>query len=150
MPQSYASLTCHVVFSTKNREPLLAEDLTARTYEYIGGICRETKNILLAAGGMADHVHLLVSLGKQMCVADLVRTIKSSSSGWIHRTFAELRGFAWQTGYGAFSVSISNIDAVKRYIANRAEHHRVETFQEEYLEFLQRHHLQYDERYIWE
>ena len=95
----------------------------------------------MAAGGMPDHVHLLISVGRQMSVADLVRTIKANTSGWIHETFANQGGFAWQNGYGAFSVSLSNIEAVKQYIANQAEHHRTKSFQEEYVEFLRRHGL---------
>ncbi len=150
MPQSFASLYCHIIFSTKNREPLIVGELATRIYEYIGGICRESGNVLLAAGGMPDHVHLLISLGKQTTVSDFVRTIKANSSGWIHRTFANQGGFAWQSGYGAFSVSLSNIEAVKLYIANQAEHHRTKSFQEEFIEFLKRHGLAYDERYLWE
>ncbi len=150
MPQSFASLYCHVIFSTKDRETLIVGELSTRIYEYIGGICRETGNVLLASGGMPDHVHLLISVGRQMSVADLVRTIKANTSGWIHKTFANQGGFAWQNGYGAFSVSLSNIEAVKQYIANQAEHHRTKSFQEEYVEFLRRHGLEFDERYLWE
>lgn len=150
MPQSFASLYCHIIFGTKNREPLIVGELATRIYEYIGGICRESGNVLLAAGGMPDHVHLLISLDRQMSVADLVRTIKTNSSKWIHETFANQRGFAWQNGYGAFSVSLSNVEAVKQYIANQAEHHRTKSFQEEYVEFLNRHGLKFDERYLWE
>ena len=149
MPQSFVCMTCHVIFSTKNREPLITAEVATRLYEYIGGTARETGNRLLAAGGMPDHVHLVVSLGKQETVADTVRNIKSNSSRWIHETFANLRGFAWQTGYGAFSVSLSNVDDVKRYIANQHEHHRVRTFQEEFIALLKRHNIEYDERYIW-
>jgi putative transposase len=150
MPQSFASLNCHLIFSTKNCEPLIVAEMTPRIYEYIGGICRETGNVLLAAGGMPDHVHLLISMGRQTSVADLVRTIKANSSGWVHKTFANQGGFAWQNGYGAFSVSLSNVEAVRQYIANQSDHHRTKTFQEEYLEFLKRHNLHYDERYLWE
>jgi len=150
MPQSFASLTCHVIFSTKNREPLIIGELAPRIYEYVGGICRETGNVLLAAGGTPDHVHLLISVGKQTSIADLVRTIKANASGWIHKTFANQGGFAWQSGYGAFSVSLSNIDGVTQYIANQSEHHRTKSFQEEFMEFLKRHNLQYNEQYLWE
>ncbi len=149
MPQSFISMNCHVIFSTKNREPLLTPEVATRLYEYIGGTACETGNRLLAAGGMPDHVHLVVSLGKQEAVADTVRDIKSNASRWIHETFAKLRGFVWQTGYGAFSVSLSNVDDVKRYIANQQEHHRVRTFKEEFIAFLKRHNIEYDERYIW-
>jgi REP element-mobilizing transposase RayT len=149
MPQSFVSMNCHMIFSTKNREPLIETDFAPRLYEYVGGVCRSRGNVLLAAGGMPDHVHLLVSLGKQASVVDAVRDIKSNSSAWIHETRVDLRGFAWQTGYGAFGVSHSNVDDVQTYIAGQREHHRVRTFQEEFLLFLERHHIQYDARYIW-
>jgi len=99
---------------------------------------------------MPDHVHLLASLSKQTCVSDIIRDIKSNSSRWIYETFDRLRGFAWQTGYGAFSVSLSNIDSVCKYIIDQQEHHRVRSFQEEFIAFLKRHRLDYDERYIWD
>jgi len=124
--------------------------MPTRLYEYTAGILRETGGKLITAGGMPDHVHLLVSLGKQKALADAVRDVKANSSRWIHETFENLRGFAWQTGYGAFAVSYSNIDDVKRYIANQKDHHRVRTFKEEFLAFLKRHDIEYDERYIWD
>jgi REP element-mobilizing transposase RayT len=139
-----------MIFSTKNREPLLVGDAAARLYAYIGGICRNSGNVLTAAGGMPDHVHLLVALGKQSCVADVVRDIKSNSSGWIHKEFSSLRGFAWQTGYGAFGASHSSVGEVTRYIAVQHEHHRVRQFQEEFRLSLKRHEIKYDERYVWD
>ncbi len=150
MPQSLASLNCHVIFSTKNREPLIAAEVASRVYEYLGGICRETGNVLLAAGGIPDHVHLLISMGRQMSVADMIRTLKANSSGWIHRELPTLRGFAWQNGYGAFSVSFSNVPATRNYIACQAEHHSTRSFQEEYRDFLKRHQISYDDRYVWD
>ncbi len=150
MPQSFACLNCHIIFSTKHREPLLLPDRAPRLYAYIGGAVRAKGSSLTAAGGMPDHVHLLVSLGKQTSAANLVRDIKSNSSRWIHETVSGLSAFAWQAGYGAFSVSRSNLDKLKGYIAGQHEHHRVRSFQEEFLEFLKRHELQYDERYIWD
>ncbi len=98
MPQSLVSMNTHMVFSTKNREPLILPDLAPRLYQYIGGTCRAKGNVLRCAGGMPDHVHLLVSLGKQSAITDTLRDIKANSSGWIHETFPEMRGFAWQTG----------------------------------------------------
>jgi putative transposase len=150
MPQSLACLNCHIIFSTKNREPLLTHGWTPRLYEYIGGILRTKNCSLLAAGGMADHLHVLVSFGKQISIADVVRDIKSNSSHWIHESFDSLHGFAWQSGYGAFTVSASNLGDVKRYIANQTEHHKMHSFQEEFLAFLERHEIEYDERYLWE
>ena len=150
MPQSFACLNCHIIFSTKNREPVIMPDFAPRLYQYIGGIAHNTGNTLMAAGGMPDHIHLLVSLGRESCMADVVRDIKSNSSRWIHETVANLRGFAWQSGYGAFAVSYSSLVQVRQYIADQQEHHRVRTFQEEFRAFLKRHNIQYDERYVWD
>src|SRR5581483_7183988 len=124
MPQSYFSVNLHLIFSTKHRDPLITADLQPRLFEYVGGILREQSSVLLAAGGMPDHVHLLVSLGKEISVAELLRLVKANSSKWVHDTYPSLRHFAWQSGYGAFSVSFSNLPVVKRYLANQAEHHR--------------------------
>jgi putative transposase len=150
MPQSFACLHCHVIFSTKNRELLILPAWASRLYEYIGGIARAKYCVLISANGMPDHVHLLVSLCKQICVSDIIRDIKSNSSHWIYETFDNLRGFAWQSGYGAFAVSYSNIDSVRNYIKDQREHHRVRSFQEELIAFLKRHRIEYDERYIWD
>lgn len=150
MPQSFVSLHCHIIFSTKDRRPLIDADLTPRLYEYIGGTIRNQGGKLMAAGGIADHVHLLVSLGKTMAVSDLVRDIKANSSGWIHHEFSNKRKFAWQAGYGGFSVSFSNLSRLKQYIANQAEHHRVRTFKEEFLALLNRHGIEYDEKHVWD
>jgi REP element-mobilizing transposase RayT len=150
MPQSLVSLNVHVVFSTKNRDPLIDRELTPRLYGYIGGIVRNTGSQLLATGGVEDHVHLLVSLGRQACIADLVRDVKSNSSGWVHETFPDRARFAWQSGYGAFTVSVSLLDRLKAYIAIQEEHHRKHTFKEEFLTFLKEHGLEWDERYVWD
>ena len=139
-----------MVFSTKNRVPLIDRKVAPRLYAYVGGIADNLGAKVVAAGGTADHVHLLVSLGKTTSTAGAVRTIKSNSSGWVHKTYAKMRDFAWQTGYGAFAVSYSNLDQVKRYIADQEEHHRVRTFREEFLALLERHNIQYDERYMWD
>jgi putative transposase len=119
-------------------------------YAYMGGTLKEKDCVLSAAGGMPDHVHLLVSLHRDVSVAEAVRTVKANSSRWIHQTYSGLPGFAWQEGYGAFNVSYSNIDAVKGYLANQEEHHRTRTFQEEYVAFLKKHRIPYDERYVFD
>ena len=150
MPSSYTCLRYHLIWSTKHRQPLISEDIRDRLFQYIGGIIRDDGGKLLAAGGMPDHVHLLADIGKQQSVVEAVRDIKANSSGWIHKTFPQYQSFAWQTGYGAFTVSYSSVEAVKNYIANQAEHHRKRTFQEEFVEFLQRHGIEYDDRYLWE
>ena len=150
MPQSFVSSHFHIVFSTKNRKPFITDDLQTRLNEYIGGIVRADEGRLLAAGGMPDHIHLLISLSKTIALADSVRTIKSNSSKWIHETFPTQDDFAWQAGYGAFAVSFSNLEKVKRYIANQAEHHRKRTFREEFVALLQRHEIEFDEQYLWD
>ena len=124
-------------------------DWSPRLYQYIGGTLRAKGNVLLAAGGMPDHVHLMVSIGRQAAIADIIRDVKANSSRWIHETYSNLLGFAWQTGYAAFSVSQSALNEVKQYIANQSEHHRMRTFQEEFVLFLKRHGVQYDEQYVW-
>lgn len=150
MPQSFGSLHFHIVFSTKNRQPLIDVELQPRLYEYIGGILRAEKSVLLAAGGMPDHVHLLVSLSRELSIAETLRLVKANSSKWIHETFPDRKLFAWQAGYGAFSVSYSNLPDVKSYLARQIEHHRVRTFQDEFRDFLRKHELEWDERYVWD
>jgi REP element-mobilizing transposase RayT len=150
VPQSFACLHHHLIFSTKTRAPLITEDLQVRLYPYVGGILRENGSCLVAAGGMPDHVHSLVDLSRELSVSVALRLIKSNSSKWIHETFPEHKDFAWQTGYGAFAVSYSNLDKVKSYLASQAEHHRKTSFKEEFLGFLKRHKIEYDERYLWE
>jgi putative transposase len=149
-PQSFGSLYFHLIFSTKHRAPMLVGDVPERLYAYIGGILRDEKGVLVAAGGMPDHVHLLVSLGRESSMSDALRQIKGSSSSWIHETFPDLSGFAWQVGYAAFSVSYSQIDSVKQYLATQAEHHRTVSFQDEFRTFLRKHDLAFDERYVWD
>jgi REP element-mobilizing transposase RayT len=149
MPQSFASLHAHIVFSTKHRQPQITPDLQPRLFEYIGGILRNHSGSLIAAGGIPNHVHLLASLGRSLSVAESVRLIKSNSSVWLHGELKML-DFQWQTGYGAFAVSYSNLDVVKTYLANQEEHHQRQSFQEEFLELLRRHHLEWDEKYIWD
>lgn len=150
MPSSYLSAHYHLIFSTKHREPTLAPSVAPRVYDYLGGICKGLGGVLLAAGGMPDHVHLLVGLGATRALSDVMRDLKASSSKWIHDTFPDLTGFGWQTGYGAFVVSYSLLGAVNGYIARQEEHHRERTFQEEFVLFLRRHGIEYDERYLWE
>ena len=150
MPQSFAAMYAHLVFSTKDRVAIIQPDWAARLYDYVGGIVANRRGVLLAAGGMPDHVHLLVSLGREWSLADLLRDVKAGSSKWVHDTFPDQRSFAWQTGYGAFSVSVSNLERVKRYIADQPRHHKTRTFQDEFRGLLRRHGLTWDERYVWD
>jgi putative transposase len=149
MPSSYACLYYHVIFSTKNRTPQIDAEIQHRLYEYIGGIIRDENGRLLAAGGTADHVHLLVSTHPQTALSDLLRQAKASSSRWLHQTFHNRADFAWQDGYGAFTVSQSKLDNVTQYVTQQAKHHRRMTFQQEFIAFLNRHEIPYDDRYIW-
>lgn len=149
MPQSFAAMYVHIVYSTKHREPRLQEAWAERLHEFTGGILRKRQGSLLAAGGVADHLHLLVSLGREWALADLMRDVKAATSKWVHDHFGDL-AFAWQTGYGAFSVSSSSLEAVKEYLARQKEHHQRQSFQEELRELLRRHGLTWDERYIWD
>jgi putative transposase len=150
MGNSYTNLLVHVVFSTKGRQPMISPQWQERLYEYLGGTIRSTNSTLLAAGGVTDHVHLLVGLHASVAVSDLVRTVKANSSKWISQTMDGATAFAWQTGYAAFSVSESNADKVRRYLARQAEHHRRVSFKEEFMELLRRHGVEFDERYMWD
>lgn len=148
MPATHLSLHFHIVFSTKDRHPFIADEWRNRLHEYLGGLVRTADGIPEAIGGPADHVHLLVGLRATHSLAPFVQDIKQTSSRWIHETIG-VKNFAWQPGYGAFTVSVSNRDAVKEYIAHQVEHHRTKTFQEEYLAFLKKHDVEYDEKYLW-
>jgi len=150
MAHTFTSLLYHVIWSTKDRRPQIDPELRPRLFPYLGGIVGELGGKALQIGGMPDHVHLLLSLPATAAPADVVRVVKTNSSRWIHETWPQRRAFAWQTGYGAFSVSRSNREVVEQYIANQEEHHRRMTFQEELITFLKRHGLEYDERYLWE
>lgn len=149
MAGTFTSLHYHLVFSTKDRFPFIHADLQERLYEYLGGIIRSEKGVLLEAGGMPDHIHLLVRLPPLPAISDWMRIIKSKSSGWVHDNFLEKSKFGWQEGYGAFTVGRSDLDRVADYIRNQAEHHRSRTFKEEFLRFLEAHEIEYDERFIW-
>ena len=131
MPQSFAAAHLHFVFSTKHRQPHLIPTIAPRVYEYIGGTLRGNGCAPLAIGGMPDHVHLLIGMGREVTIADVVKTTKSASSRWMHDTMPEMAGFAWQSGYGVFAVSQDRVPGVRRYIERQAEHHRAKTFQEE-------------------
>jgi len=146
---SYISSYFHCVFSTKERQPFITPELRERLWPFLGGIARQNKIKAIEVGGVADHVHILVSLPSTMAIAKSMQLIKGGSSKWIHETFPEQRGFAWQDEYGAFSVSVSQLDKTVEYIKGQEEHHRKMTFQEEFLALLKKHRIEYDERYLW-
>lgn len=150
MPQSFSSILVHVIFSTKNRENTLNPELSGALYAYLAVVLHDHGCAVVQIGGFEDHVHLLFGLPRTQSISQIVDILKSNSTRWIKRKDTALSQFHWQSGYGAFSVSDSNSDAVTKYIVNQHEHHRKTTFQEEYRQFLDRHKIQYDERYLWD
>ena len=129
---------------------MITPELQARLFQYIGGIARENKIKLLAAGGVDDHVHLLVSMPSTISISKALQLIKGGSSKWIHETFPEHRLFEWQQGYGAFSIGIGDIERTINYINNQAEHHGKMDFKIEFRAFLKKHGIEYDEQYIFD
>ena len=150
MPQSLANMLVHLVFSTKARAPLLDDAWRDDLHGYIGGVIRRCNSDLLAANSVADHIHLCFALPRTITVAELVREIKTGSSEWIQDQDDRLKGFHWQAGYGIFSVSHSQKVAVIQYIAVQQKHHRQVSFQDEYRRLLEKHAIEYDERYVWD
>jgi REP element-mobilizing transposase RayT len=146
---SYISSYFHCVFSTKERRPFITSELRERLWPFLGGIARQNKMKAIEIGGVEDHVHILLSLPSTMAISKALQLIKGGSSKWIHETFPEHREFAWQDEYGAFSVSVSQLDKTIEYIKRQETHHRKMTFQEEFLALLKKHHIEYDERYLW-
>lgn len=139
MPQSYTKLIVHIIFSTKHREAKIVPEIRPRLHGYMRGIIEDCGGIVIVVNGMADHVHLLLVIPPERSVSEMVRLIKSNSSKWLHEQFPMLRHFGWQNGYSAFSVSESNLAAVRAYIASQEEHHRKRTFTEELSGFLKKH-----------
>jgi REP element-mobilizing transposase RayT len=148
MSHTYTNLLTHIIFSTKDREPLITTALHDDLLAYMGGIVREIGGALRATNARPDHVHLLCSLPPTIATSDALRLVKTNSSRWVHRE-RRLAGFDWQAGYGAFSVSHSVAPDVVRYIRDQEKHHRRVTFQEEFIAFLKKNGIAYDERYIW-
>jgi len=149
MPHSYVSNLMHCTFSTKERLRMIDAELEARLFPYIGGIARENHMKALAIGGAPDHIHALLSLPATMSFAKAVQLIKGGSSKWVHDSFAKYRKFAWQDGYGAFSVSPSQLARTIAYIHNQKEHHRKRSFEEEFIQLLEKHGIPYEKRYVF-
>ncbi|MCB1090591.1 MAG: IS200/IS605 family transposase [Verrucomicrobiae bacterium] len=149
MAGSFANLITHVVFSTKHRENLIPESFEADLYAYLAGVIRGERGVPIAMGGTANHVHLLAVFSPAISVSEMAKRIKGNSSRWINAERRLPGHFAWQGGYGAFSVSESAKDRVVQYIRNQKEHHRRQTFEEEFIGLLEKHHVPWDEKYIW-
>ncbi|MBL8188344.1 MAG: IS200/IS605 family transposase [Acidobacteria bacterium] len=149
MANTYASLHYHLIFSTKNRAAFIKPEIEQRIWAYLGGVARAHKMMALQIGGCDDHIHALVMAPPVIAPSQIAQYLKGDSSKWIHEAFPELRDFAWQEGYGAFTVSKSNLESVVAYIQNQRVHHQHKSFQDEYRDFLQKHGVEYDERYVW-
>ena len=150
MPQSLCKVILHIIFSTKNREPWLDSDVRPRMHAYVATICRDLAAEFVHVGGMADYVHVVITLPRTLSQGELIEQIKKTSSKWIKALDARYRGFSWQRGYSAFSVSPSQLEAVVEYVDPQQEHHRTGTFREEYRELLRRHGVGCEERYLWD
>ena len=150
MPQSLSFLLIHVVFSTKDRAPVLNPSVRSALHAYLATVARNAGCECYRAGGVADHVHLALRVSRTITTAKLVEELKTSSSKWLKTQSPALAAFAWQRGYGAFSVGPSDLDALRHYIDTQEEHHRMRTFQAEYRAFLTKYGFEYDERYVWD
>ena len=149
MAHTYVNALFHCVFSTKGRRPIITADLQERLWPFMGGVARENRAKALAIGGVEDHVHLLLSIPATLAVSKAIQLVKGASSKWVHDTFPKYRLFAWQEGYGAFSIGVSQIASTVAYIRSQPEHHRRLTFQDEFRAFLKKHVIEYDERFVW-
>jgi len=150
MGQSLSQNYIHIIFSTKNRKPLILPEVEKDLYAYLGGICKRMDSTPLKICGTTNHVHILCKLSKKVTLVKLLEELKSHSSSWIKTKSDKLNGFYWQDGYGAFSVNPAQVDVVINYIANQKEHHKQKSFQEEYRAFLKKYNVDYDERYVWD
>ena len=150
MSQSLVKNLIHLVYSTKHREPLIPAEHRDALFAYQAGIFKQWDSPALVIGGVEDHVHALFLLSKNHALKTIVEEVKKSSSKWMKQDGPRIERFYWQAGYGAFSVSQSNVEAVKNYIRNQPEHHRARTFQDELRALFRRHGVEFDERYVWD
>jgi putative transposase len=148
MATTYTAILLHIIFSTKNREPSITPAVETELYAYIGGVCRGTGSVLLDANGTTDHVHLLVSLGKTTSISELMLQVKRDSSTWIKTKGPEFAEFHWQEGYAALSIGRSQVSTLKGYLAKQKAHHREVSFREEFIDFLRKYEIPFDERYL--
>jgi len=145
---SYTNLLYHIIFSTKDRRPIITKTCQSRLYEYIGGTIRGIDGISLAVNGTEDHIHLLAKLRPDRALSDMLRDLKANASGWMKDVFPDLDEFSWQRGYGAFTVSASQVEQVRDYIARQKAHHKKRSFWDEFIEFLRKNYVEFDERYL--
>lgn len=154
MGQSLNKIYIHLVFSTKNRKPMISEDVQDDLFSYLGGICKNLECNPIQVGGYRNHVHILCLLSKKIALMNLIEKIKSNSSKWMKTKGVQFSDFYWQSGYGVFSVNPTvnptEIEIVKQYILNQEEHHKKMSFQDEFLKFLKKYNVDYDERYVWD
>lgn len=150
LANTFTSLHYHIIFSTKRREPWIRRDFEERLWAYLGGIARQNGLKPILIGGVDDHIHMVLGMPPTITVSEALKRVKGGSSAWIKEQFPGCGGFGWQDGYGAFTVSKSQMSEVEDYIRSQREHHRGKTFQEEYRAFLDRHEINYDERYLWD
>jgi putative transposase len=150
MPSTHTNLLYHIVFSTKCRIPLITPNIQEELYRYIGGIIHNEGGVSLEIGGIKDHVHLLAKIKPAISISEMLARIKSNSSKWVNETKMKFQKFGWQEGYGAFSVSESQVPSVAKYIRDQESHHQKQTFQDEYIKLLRRHRIKYDEQYLWD
>ena len=150
MAHTFTKLLTHMIFSTKDRLPQIDAEFKPELFAYMSAIVKAHGGKVLTINGPADHVHLLASLPPTIAVAEILRLTKTNSSKWVHEKWPQRSAFAWQTGYGAFSVSRSNQDVVFKYIGDQENHHQKISFKKEFVAFLKSHDIEYDERYIWE
>jgi putative transposase len=149
MSGTFTNHLYHIIYSTKNRDNLISEHFEEELYAYIGGIFKGEKGLLICAGGTECHIHLFGIIHPSISVSDMIKRIKGNSSAWINKNHKLSNHFAWQVGYGSFTVSESSKEKIINYIKNQKEHHRKRTFKDEYLDFLNKHNIEYDEKYIW-
>ena len=148
MAGTFSNLSVHLVFSTKDRLPLITKPVREVLFPYMGGVVKGMAGTIITVGGIPDHVHLVARLPTSLSVADVVRTVKANSSKWMNEKFTTMK-FGWQRGYGAFSISHSALPAVVNYVRNQERHHRHRSFREELMDLLAKNGIDYDERHLW-
>ncbi len=150
MPGTYTKLYYHIVFSTKHRKPFITEAIEPELYKYMGGIIRNIEGTSIEINGTTDHIHILTIIPPKISISDALRPIKAGSSKWIHDSQPTLPSFAWQDGYAAFTVSASQVESVRNYIRNQKSHHQSSDYKTELISLLDKHGVEYDDRYLWD